>query len=220
MEALTQNADVLLILKFDPSSVITEALLPALRRPFFNFAKKRTGCDSRLIRLISVGPRAGQHPASLLWAERARRRSSMRQGKTIAHIHASGYFYGKVPFGDENGCRRPITLAIASWFPDPYRFALPRPVIPPQDESLGRLAAPWTTSFPRIGTTSTAAFQRLSPSPHELGPALVARIVSYLWGAQVAGQTIAQCSEKLGLSTRPAPPLDGVCVRPASRFGS
>ena len=37
--------------------------------------------------------------------------------------------------------------------------------------------------------------------PMNYGPALVARIVSYLWERRLRCETIAQCSEKLGLST-------------------
>lgn len=64
--------------------------------------------------------------------------------------------------------------------------------------------------------------------PMHYGPALVARIVSYLWQRRLLGETVAQCSEKLGLPTgrlrrwmgtvSPLPPASVPPVPPAPRL--
>lgn len=44
-------------------------------------------------------------------------------------------------------------------------------------------------------------FKDFPHRPMHYDPALVARIVSYLWERRLLGETVAQCSEKLGIST-------------------
>ena len=44
-------------------------------------------------------------------------------------------------------------------------------------------------------------FKDFPHRPMHYDPALVARIVRYLWERRLLGETVAQCSEKLGIST-------------------
>ena len=127
-EALTQNADVFVILKFDRLSRSLRHFCQLYEDHFST--KKELVAIREAIRLDSALGRALVN-ILLVFAQMEREATGERVRETIAHIHASGYFYGKVPFGMKT-MPAPDNPRYRVLVPDPYRFAPPRPVIPPQ----------------------------------------------------------------------------------------
>lgn len=95
-EALAQKADVFVVLKFDRLSRSLRHFCQ-LYEDYFS-SKKELVAIREAIRLDSALGRALVN-ILLVFAQMEREATGERVRETIAHIHASGHFYGKVPFG-------------------------------------------------------------------------------------------------------------------------
>lgn len=96
-EALRARFDVLVVLKFDRLSRSIRHFCDMYEQHFANGAKELIAIREA-IRLDSALGRALVN-ILLVFAQMEREATGERVKETIAHIHRSGYFFGKVPFG-------------------------------------------------------------------------------------------------------------------------